>query len=300
MKHTRFHSVLLAVSILFFTSLGLAKENAVKTRKINFGYPLGVFTNVNLKDAKLALEMLTKEMVERLSPNIIPITHIYANSEELLKDFRKRKLDMVVLSALDYLQNKNTIKISPALIRITNGSLGYQLDILVHRRSAIQSIQQLKNRELVIPQNYEMGRIIKLWLKSITSSGKNGRYHPIPIRIRYVNKPSAAIFAVFFNQTDACLVTHNSFKLAMELNPQLGKDLVVLKHSPVFMSTFFAFRKDVPQDIKNLIIAKALKMQQDPTGRQILKLFQTDYLIPCKPQYFETTRELIQSTKNIR
>jgi hypothetical protein len=100
--------------------------------------------------------------------------------------------------------------------------------------------------------------------------------------------------AGLFSPGDVCLVDAASLALMAELNPQVGRELVVVLESEPLLNSLIAlsvggwrtpaFRQAVEQALAEL--------HEDPAGRQILTLFQNERLQPYEPGQLESVRQL--------
>ncbi|HDK35809.1 MAG TPA: transporter substrate-binding domain-containing protein [Bacteroidetes bacterium] len=277
--------------------LGKAKTKTVPENTLRFAYSSSTFTDVNLKDAKVAMELLTSEIAKQLLVNTVPKTTIFTNINMLITALKNKEVDMAALSAVDYLRNKNKLNIEPALIGISNQSYGKEFIVLVHNQSGIKNLKQLINKKVIVPKSSEMKNLIFIWLQNLFIKNKVSGFKRFYDQINFVEKPSQAILPVFFRQADACIVSNESFKLLIELNPQLGRDLAILKRSPVFITNFFGFRKDLNENIKKMILEKAHNLQYYPAGKQILMLFKLDRIVPFKREYLDNVAQLIKLNK---
>ena len=86
----------------------------------------------------------------------------------------------------------------------------------------------------------------------------------------------------------------------VELNPQITDQLKILISSPVFMHGLMCFRKNVDQKSKKDIVNAGIRLQQYPNGKQILKLFRIDKIIPFKPAQIQTIESLLKEYEKLR
>ncbi len=300
MRPKRYLTQVFILIILALPSLGLAHSGQAMKDTLRFGYSLGPFDDMNIKDARIALDMLTQEMAKQVTAEYVPVTKIYKSSAKLISDIAKKKIDMVVISAIDYVQNEQKLAIDPSIVGVTHNEIGEKLDLLVRRDSNIHSLKQLRGRSIAIVQSNQTNRLVYLWAKSIFNS--EGIYNPRELNktLKPLEKPSAAILKVFFGKMVACIVTDAAFRLSAELNPQLGQELIILKQSPLFQTNFFAFQRSMNKNIRQTIFTKALHFDENTKGKQILTLFKVNKLVPFYPKYLDSIRELLNKNKNIR
>jgi ABC-type phosphate/phosphonate transport system substrate-binding protein len=79
---------------------------------------------------------------------------------------------------------------------------------------------------------------------------------------------------VFFRSIQAAALSRPAFEMAVELNPQLGRELRTLAVSPKIYPTGFWARKSCNEEDKRVFEQAMLRTNTIPAGRQALALFQ--------------------------
>ena len=84
------------------------------------------------------------------------------------------------------------------------------------------------------------------------------------------------------------MVTEAGFKLISELNPQLGKELIILAESNyITIGLGCTNSANSDQSRKKKILDVLFKLHKNNYGKQILDLFATEKLIPFKEEYLK-------------
>jgi len=83
------------------------------------------------------------------------------------------------------------------------------------------------------------------------------------------------------------------------LNPQIGKEIMVLLSSDKLMYGMICLNKHLSSAVKMEVISKALKMHTNPTGKQILTLFQIDIITSFNPSLLDTTVTLLNKRNHL-
>ena len=78
-----------------------------------------------------------------------------------------------------------------------------------------------------------------------------------------------------------------------ELNPQLGRELLVLEKSASFCRALICLRPDVKELYGGLLRESMLSLHTEPQGQQLLGLFHVDELVPFEPAHLRAVKELI-------
>lgn len=255
--------------------MAVGGENPFGTEVLRFGYSSNLFSEVSRSDAKAALAIWTQELVQLAGYRLKTEMVLFEDLPTLVAAIRDDKIDFVGLSSLDYLRIRNRTSMEPALTGRKGGRVGEEQVLLVHRDSGITSLGHLKGRKLT-RMGGSSGEIASLWIDTVLA--KKG--FPMAGRhfagVKEVGKAQAAILPVFFRKADACVVNRRAWEIAVELNPQVGRELVVLANSPEFPIAVTCFRSSMSEEQKIEFIRLSLKMVSTPAGKQILTLFKID------------------------
>jgi ABC-type phosphate/phosphonate transport system substrate-binding protein len=131
------------------------------------------------------------------------------------------------------------------------------------------------------------------WLETLLAGEKLERANQFFSELLPVESPSKSVLRVFFGQSDACLVTTNSFAVACELNPQLNRDLEILAVSPPVIPAFFFFRPGCRAETRALLEPALLDLHTKPAGEQVLTVFQCVRMEKQPLSAFDPTRRLL-------
>ncbi|MCB0742424.1 MAG: PhnD/SsuA/transferrin family substrate-binding protein [Ignavibacteriales bacterium] len=291
---------IVSVIILLIAEVSVSQSNNNKknTQSVEVGFSINLFSQVDIRDATVAIQMWGNEFTGSLGINYTLNTKIYDNNEDIITALKQNKLDLISLLSTDYFEISKKAEVEPCFINTTNGKVGNSFLLLVRKDKGIKSLADLKNKRINIPVD-SYGNIIEMWLET-TLNEKEQKLSTFFSEIKTVEKPSQALLPVFFNQIDACVVTEPSFNTMLELNPQLKKELIIIEKSPEFINGIFCLNKSVNENIKNITLDAAQKLTQSISGRQILSLFKSEELLKYKVEYIKSTKELYEKYKKIQ
>ena len=140
----------------------------------------------------------------------------------------------------------------PALIGEKNGKPGDEQVLLVRRDSGIRGLDQLRGGKLTLLQGAG-GEIASLWLDNLLAKRGLPAAGRMFGSVKVVPKAQQVILPVFFRQADGCIVGSNAFQTAVELNPQLGKELVAMRTSPVYPIAVTCLRTTLTNEQKDRV-----------------------------------------------
>ncbi len=258
---------------------------------IRLGYLASMLAEVDRSDAKVALQVWTDNLSKEEGYNYTTFSEIYESLDEMVQALKDRKIDMVSISALDYLRIRDKVSLIPEICSAWNDSPFAVELLLVRKDSGITSFKQLAGRTLLI-EKLATGGLPMIWLDTLLWKNGLPEHTRFCGKVKLVDKSSAAAMPVFFKQADACIVRETSFNSIVELNPQVGNDLVAIERSPKCLRAFALFRSDYNETDRKRLERSALKLHQTVKGKQILMLFKTEKIIDYDPAFIKTTEDL--------
>jgi len=260
---------------------------------------MGKFLNdVSYADAQAALELWIREFTQSRSLDVHSKPYIFDDIDAMFNALKNKQIDVVGITPMDFIALRDRFPLEPALVALRRGALyGEQLVIVVRRDQNMTAISQLKGKRLMIHAGYMYDAEV-LWL----SEQLYRKHLPDKERffssIRDTKKVSQTVLPVFFKQADAALVSKGAFETMVDLNPQIGKELVTIDVSDKLLYGLFCFNKYLNADVKYMVIHNALNMHSTPAGKQILSLFQIDKVIEYNPRMLDTTLALVASANS--
>jgi ABC-type phosphate/phosphonate transport system substrate-binding protein len=175
---------------------------------------------------------------------------------------------------------------------------GQRYLLVVHRTSPVLSLAQLRDRQVLFLETPEMC-LSNAWLA--TQLATQGL--PAPERFfsrqETRSKLTQVLLPVFFQRADAACVTDRGLATAVELNPQLGRDLRTLAASPTLVTGFFAFHRNCPPEERRLFQQALLTLGSDTASQQILALFQASKFHVRTAAFAEPTLEMLRQYERL-
>jgi hypothetical protein len=118
--------------------------------------------------------------------------------------------------------------------------------------------------------------------------------------IKTTRKSSQAVLPVFFRQAEGCIVTWNAYDTIVELNPQVGKELVPIASSPLVITSIGVLRDDYEERFGAFVTGELIRLHMDPQGKQILLLFQKGRLVSCRNEYLSSVAAMLKEHADLR
>jgi ABC-type phosphate/phosphonate transport system substrate-binding protein len=255
---------------------------------LNIGFSCRAFVNVPQEDIRIAVRILARKVARNTVGSAD--SRVYDSITDIEHDLKAKKLDAVALTPEDFLELSNRVPLDPIMVTATTKGHEVELLLLARKDSAIRSFKDLRNRKLAIPAKVnQYGGMYFTWLETlIMHQGFHGG-NRFFTAVTETKKPSQALMQVFFRQAEACLATDHVLELSAELNPQIGRELMIVERFPKLSGGVIAVRNDLREDRKQKLRQALLTLHEDQEGRQLFVLFQLKKLLPYRPEYMRAT-----------
>ncbi|MBL9138999.1 MAG: PhnD/SsuA/transferrin family substrate-binding protein [Verrucomicrobiales bacterium] len=178
---------------------------------------------------------------------------------------------------------------------VRNGRYAQPYVLLVPQGSAVQTVADLAGQEILIPASPKM-ELVRHWLGILMSDGNPAD----PLAVSYAQVPTAskAVLRVFFRQAAASVVTAPALELAIELNPQISKQVRVISVSPDVVTGVFFLTHRVPAPLRAALERTIATLHETPAGRQVLTVFQADRMEKHDLNALASTKALLEQARS--
>ncbi len=271
----------------------------VGKQPVRVGFPLYFFKDIDIRDAKAAVEVWANNLVVLKSTDMYLKTILYSDLHSMENAFAQGNVDLLLLPVLDFLKIRNNYPIEPILIGNPGKDYGDNYLLTVNKDKGITGLAELRGKELTIhPDGSE--ELINLWLKVLLNKNKLQSPELFFSNIKYVNKATQAVLPVFFNQNDVCVVKKSALETINSLNPQIERNIQIISESPRFIREVFCINKNVKAEYRELIQKIVLSINDDPAGRQILLFFKSPNILLYKQEYLNSINVLLDDYNKVQ
>jgi ABC-type phosphate/phosphonate transport system substrate-binding protein len=115
-----------------------------------------------------------------------------------------------------------------------------------------------------------------------------------------LRKRSQAVMALFFRQVEAAIEPRSAFETAVELNPQIGREIKVLARSPRLLPGLACIRRSVDHNLRRRYVEQATRLHEQTTFRQTFLVLRVTRLVPWDPRFLDTARALTARHEALR
>jgi ABC-type phosphate/phosphonate transport system substrate-binding protein len=282
------------IALLVFGALALARSSAAEpVVRLTVGFSAQAFADVDREEARSVTRAWTQTVLSREFGAAQAETALFEDSAALEGALLQGRVDLAVVISEEYLRLRKNVALDPVFVTARAEGPYHRIVLIARLDQALRGLADLRGRQLLISQDrsrtfHEAWLETRLLQEGLPPAG--GFFSDV----RGTRRPSQAILPVFFGQADACLTTLYAFQLTCELNPQLARELTVLDRSPEVLGGVIAFRRGYAGPGRERILARLASLHEDPQGKQILRLFGMDRLLPFEPEYLTSAEALIQ------
>jgi ABC-type phosphate/phosphonate transport system substrate-binding protein len=276
-----------------------AAEVDLKHTSLNIGYTSKAFVSLPKDDVRVAVQVMTDKIARKTVG--AARSKVYNFTEEIEKDIKQSKLDIVALAVEEYLMLRPLGLLEPSMLTVNGKSHEVGLLLLVRKESPAHGFRDLKGRTMVLPSvNTQAGSTLHSWLELLVMrQGKAVKEDYFSV-VTETRNASQAIMSVFFRKAEACVVTVQSYETAIELNPQIGRELRVIGQIQGLAGGMIAIRKGLPEKLKHTINAVLKTLHEDTDGKQMFTMFQLNRLAPYRHEYLKHTEAMYAEHRKLK
>jgi ABC-type phosphate/phosphonate transport system substrate-binding protein len=264
---------------------------------VSFAISTGVLeSDINPDDALAAAKIWAATLGASAGTWTQSDAKIYRDLPSLIAAVKNGERDVIALSTEEYLSIEGSLRAEPAFTYIQSGHVELEYIIIAHHDNGFKTPGALRGKKIVIAKG---GRnsMVPLWLDALLFDGGLPAKETYFQEIKEVAKASQVILPVFFKQIDAGIVTKSAFDAAVALNPQMGRQLMIVATSQKLVPMVTCFSTLIRPERRKLFLEQALKLHEHPKGLQSINFFKLERLVPWDPRYFDATKELIRKRK---
>jgi phosphonate transport system substrate-binding protein len=287
---------ILAVAIVI---IGPAPHAAAQDFHLSIGYISNAYPGMTSKDIKAAISVLMKKIaLEYFGKS--EARH-YDSIAEMASDLRNGTIQAACLPPEEYMDLRSRVPIEPILTTASDNGQESELLLIVRRDSGIRSLEDLKNRSLIMPQrNPKVDSMFQVWIETMLLRKGQPKFKSFFSVVKEAPTSAKVIMSTFFHQSDACLVTRQGLELTAELNPQISRELIPLARIQNLAQGIISVDVKVPREIKEKIRQAFISLNKTPEGKQLMTLFHISTFTPFRPEHLMATEALFAEHKRLR
>lgn len=266
---------------LFLTMPAAAEPGDDLPKVLRAGFLARVFIDVDYRDTKAATELIAREISHNLGLSETPRIIVYPNLKSMTDAVRRGDVDMATLPSIDYLRVRDTGLLVPAVVGSHNNGRGSRFVLIARHDSGMRSVADLRGKTiLLLPEHKHEASTI--WLDILIMKEAKTQRRNFFSREKESSRVSLSIMGVFFRQVDAAVVTRAAYDTSKLLNPQLERELIVIRESNDLADGVTCFSAAISAKSRDSLLKAILKVNETARGRQLYTIFHTSGTTPFK------------------
>lgn len=290
MKFSRFISTYFTTIILIVL---LVSPAPCSEEIFHIGFSTNTLGEVNRNDAMAAVKVWTHSLAADNKIPVDPQPIIFEDVDTIRQAITQKYVDCINVTTPEFVKLMTMVDLDNLVAGIKADSTTEEYILVTKQSHGHKRLSDLQSKSL-LQLTTSRTSLAEIWLDTelMSSSYPPAKKHFSTI-IRS-NNLNEAVLNVFFDKVDACLITRSGFETMAELNPQLSRQLNIIKQSPPYVPMLLAFRKDYHRPYKDYILDQLDNWHKEPGGRQILTIFHTDSIVRIGYEQLISSIELIE------
>jgi len=268
-------------------------DTALLPMDLHIAFTRSSFLGVNESDAMAAFKVFTRTVGKRRGYDVTPHVRIFDDLAVLKAEIDRGSQELLIVDSWEYLTLAPERKMPIEFSTIEQGVVREDYVLLVNAGSGVGGLADLEGKRVIVLES-SSANTGRHWLRTellalgVSSPRTYFSHFEVNHRI------SKVVLPVFFGQADACVVDRSGFEIMNEMNPQVGKKLVIVGQSDPYLDTMLCVRPDGwDHPGQRLDLLDALRdLNSDPGGQQILSLFKFEGVSPFETEHLATVRAL--------
>lgn len=277
--------------LLVITGAARVVTQAGDPSTLRFGVSTALVEDANISDATAAMAYWVKAVGVAAGGWKNAEAHAIDNATEIVAAVAEQRVDLLALSTTEYFAIEGPLAADPCMVYEAQGQV--EVEYILVARAGTRSVAELAGKRLCYLSPSGRRGIGDVWLDVVLLEAGLAERDRTFSQARPVQKASQAVLPVFFNQADAALVTRTAFDTAVELNPQIGRDVTVIARSPRLLPGLICVRRSLSSDLRQRWIEKATTIHQYPAFRQTFMVLHMNRLVRWSPAYLDAPRAML-------
>jgi len=266
---------------------------------IRLGFSSSMFTGINDNDAKAALKVLVETLSREKNLAVEQNPPIFNGTSHIYERLAEASMDGAAVTSDELWVIRHEHPDLDASMIIAQRDPGEEYLLMVRQDSGIRSVQDLKDKRVVMHFGPRM-RVGYFWLELELARQGLPECSQLFRESTRLTKLSKVVLDVFFKKADCCLVSRRSLNAMIEMNPQVGKQLVPLLASERLGTRMFLYRRAVSRAFERFLNVLLDNINATTSGRQALLIFQVDSIIESPPDELRRSMEVMDECRRLR
>jgi ABC-type phosphate/phosphonate transport system substrate-binding protein len=292
---TRWCAGLGVMLLLTIPARQVAAAETVQTNApipVHFAFSKAMLKDINENDAKAAMKVYAKTIGDENNIDTSAGPIYLDGTNAIAEALRLKQIDMISLTAEEFLALENQGLEGPLLMAIVNQTFTEEYVLLARTNSPIRKVEDLPGHSLIISSDLRAA-LAPLWLEVLCREHGLGPANKAFAKITFALKTTQVVLPVFFGKADVCIITRNGWDVMGELNPQVKITLRAVAMSQPVVPVMDCFRRGVSETVKQRIIKAEENSGDKLSFKELMALFKTDKMGSQPLSALDSTRQLV-------
>jgi hypothetical protein len=255
---------------------------------LSFGFSAKMFDSVGGMDIGKRISAVLEEVETTMDGDMILREKICRDTEQLDTDLEEDSLDALMLYTVDYLDFSKEIqaRYKPLCVLKRHGEVIREFVVLTKSLDKSCKLSSLEGNSLSVDIG-SLGKAGVMWLEVLLQEQELPAKETFFSDIHESVDPSQAIYSVFFDKADACLVTKDTWLKLAENNPQITEFLTPVVASPSMLVSMIVVRASLDEKVKGDLLRALTGLDKTYEGRRLLSSFSIEGIEEFNTPYFE-------------
>lgn len=164
--------------------------------------------------------------------------------------------------------------------------------------SPFKTIADLKGARLLSHLHRDMV-LLPAWLSTMLAASNLPQAERFFGSITPCDKVNQVVLPVFFRHADGACLERQNWETAVELNPQLGRNLHILSVSPKVIPIAICFRRNLNANARTACVDAMLRIASSTAGKQITAFYGAHGFATRPTSCMNGTLELVRQYERI-
>ncbi len=258
------------IFILLLSPSIQAKENTPIIPEFSIGW---YFPSINAMVSRTDFHVSVNMWINEFK-HIVDIQHtnvkLYDHIKDMRTDFDNEQIDLIVAPPLLLVKYFDLSTLADGFTATSTTGNPYDIVVLARKKANITTIQEFKNKRLILPIKDELARV---FLDSLVIPVHHQTHSQVFSSTHYTTKQSSIIHKLFFDNADIGVAYLETYHLMAELNPQILKKVEIIDHFPINSPNYSYFHHKFPDASRKYFIDEVIKLNGPARSQEIMNNF---------------------------
>jgi ABC-type phosphate/phosphonate transport system substrate-binding protein len=253
----------------------------------------------NRTDITAAMKAWMQTLTQSRKLAVEPRPVLLDSVGDMVSALRQKQIDVLAAPSDEFFAVEKLIPLSRPYSTRVGGRMTEQYVLLVRSDRGFKGLKELRGETLLVLEQ-SRNALAPVWLDCALLEQHLPASERFFGRVTRTGKLNLTVLPVFFKQAGAALVNRRNFEAAVELNPQLAKELCILAASPWLIPELTSYRSDTSRIVAENYLKEAEQLTSTPAGRMILDMFQIEGVSEVKEGELAETRAFLAAYAKLK